>query len=70
MSRCFLTCLSSPGRGPGDVWAIDFQFDLTMAGEASKILFIVDEHNRVHLEGPSRASYQGGLEVYSVRATH
>jgi len=36
---------------PGDVWAIDFQFDSTMAGKPLKFLSIVDEHTREALGG-------------------
>jgi transposase InsO family protein len=44
---------------PGDVWAIDFQFDSTMAGKPFKILSIVDEHTREAL---------GGKVEYSITA--
>jgi len=33
-------------ESPGDVGAIDFLFDSTMAGKPFKILSIVDEHTR------------------------
>ena len=39
---------------PGDVWAIDFQFDSTMAGKPLKFLSIVDEHTREALGGQVR----------------
>ena len=45
---------------PGDVWAIDFQFDSTMAGKPFKILSIVDEHTRQAL---------GGQVEYSITAS-
>ena len=41
---------------PGDVWAIDFQFDSTMAGKPFKILSIVDEHTREALSGKVECS--------------
>jgi putative transposase len=34
---------------PNVVWAIDFQFDSTVAGKAIKIASMVDEHTRVSL---------------------
>ena len=44
---------------PGDVWAIDFQFDSTVAGKPLKVLSIVDEHTREAL---------GGQVEYSITA--
>jgi hypothetical protein len=37
---------------PNDVWAIDFCFDATTDGCATKITNIVDEHTRESLDGP------------------
>lgn len=36
---------------PGDVWALDFQFDATENGKAIKICTIIDEHTRQVLGG-------------------
>jgi transposase InsO family protein len=38
-----------PADAPGVVWAIDFQFDSTVDGEAVKIASMIDEHTRVSL---------------------
>lgn len=35
---------------PGEVWALDFQFDVTTDGRTLKLLHIVDEHTREALE--------------------
>lgn len=37
------------GRYPGDVWALDFQFDSTWHGKAIKICNIIDEYTRQHV---------------------
>jgi putative transposase len=36
---------------PNNVWAVDFQFDVTTDGRPIKIVSIVDEHTREHLGG-------------------
>ena len=41
----------------GDVWSVDFQFDLTITGKPVKILSIVDEHTMEWL---------GGIVDYSI----
>lgn len=37
------------GRYPGDVWALDFQFDSTWHGKTLKICNIIDEFTREHV---------------------
>ena len=37
------------GQYPGDVWALDFQFDSTWHGKTIKICNIIDEYTREHL---------------------
>ena len=37
------------GQYPGDVWALDFQFDSTWHGKTIKICNIVDEYSRQHV---------------------
>lgn len=37
------------GQYPGDVWALDFQFDSTWHGKTIKICNIIDEYTREHV---------------------
>ena len=37
------------GQYPGDVWALDFQFDSTWHGKTIKICNIIDEYTRQHV---------------------
>ena len=37
------------GQYPGDVWALDFQFDSTWHGKSIKICNIIDEYTREHV---------------------
>ena len=42
-------CAVSAGQYPGDVWALDFQFDSTWHGAAFKVCNIIDEASGEHV---------------------
>ena len=48
-------------NAPDQLWAVDFQFDVTTDGRAIKIVSIVDEHTRECLGGMVERSITGHL---------
>lgn len=39
----------APANAPGEVWALDFQFDSDYQGKAFKICNVIDEFTREHV---------------------